>query len=670
MPKIILYIDLSPSRPWLFATIHGNHTLLVKSGLHLGPSNLWSCELIKSNNEYWKCTDENRPIPSGFINRINKLNQFVNSGKDVLLMSYAIYLPSYKLLSNLIRQYIDLCKHEVKFIFVIGRPVCVFEQRWREVINHFTDSIGYAICERMSKISSIINYTCREWGKDNVFLLPNLSDSPIAKPCPELAKNLFNILGCPAPRKVKYLPRHPLFLSSHEARRLSWTLEVRENAWPKLDEMQFMDCLYNLDKDWETAPVSPRKLRQMLIHEGAEDRVALEELLHLPAGSLDCPEWLAIQPETDFCAPLPDHKVRTFASALPSSVRVPLRQRYINDAILLTEDQKALNSALAAVEASNKTVIGEPVPPVDVTVLTMTYNHNAFIAECIESVLAQKTSFPVRHIVLDHHSTDGTADIVASYAAKYPSIQPVLLSQHRLAENAMGLFIRCRTTYAALCDGDDYFTDPLKLQKQIEFLENHPRCTLCFHPVKVIYEDGEYLPDIYPPLSMMPRGVREEYYLSDLFQGNMIQTNSVVYRWRFKDGMPEWFRPGLCPADWYWHLLHAELGKIGFLPEVMSVYRRHKNALYATASISTMEHRRVHGMNELKTYWTVNEHFKNRYFRSLAMLANGVFVNFLEISMNTGDDSLLNQACDAYPLFAQHFLKDLKNVQKERPSFK
>lgn len=664
MSKLILYADLSPSRPWIFATIHANRTLMLNCGLYFAPQKLWTSELIPSNTIFEKVPEKKHYIPTGIAKRMTELSQQLDSGHDTLFINYSAYLPSYQFFSNLIRKYINLNKHTYSIIFTIGRPVCTFEQRWRQSMHSLTDSEGHKNYKSFSCISSIIKNACQEWGENRVTLLTDLSDSPVANSRSELIKQLFDIFGCPSPYELEHLPRHPLFLASHEARRLSWTLEVRNNSWPRLDETQFMDCLRNVERDWGTSPLSPKKLRQMLIHEGAEDQGALEALLHLPPGSLDCPEWLATQPEADFYTPLSEEKVRAFASDLPPAVRSPLRQRFINDAHLLSEDQKALSKALAAVEAVH---IGEPVPPVELTVLTMTYNHEAYIAECMDSVLAQKTNFPIRHLVLDHCSTDGTADIVSAYAARHPSIQPVLLSCHRRAENAMGLFERCRTTYAALCDGDDYFTEPLKLQKQVDFLQTHPDCALCFHPVAVVFENGEQ-PDVFPPIAMLPRGLRNEYYLADLMRCNMIQSNSIVYRWRFKEGIPKWFRPGLCPGDWYWHLLHAEMGKIGFLPEVMSVYRRHKNALYKDSFIDQVKHRRIFGMEELAVYQAINEHFHNRYFRRMSSLANGVFAIFLEIYLHEHDDSLLIQACDAFPQFAQHFLNDLKLMQKENMS--
>lgn len=166
---------------------------------------------------------------------------------------------------------------------------------------------------------------------------------------------------------------------------------------------------------------------------------------------------------------------------------------------------------------------------------------------------------------------------------------------------------------------------------------------------------------------MLPRGVRSKYYLADLLKGNLIQTNSVVYRWRFRDGLPDWFRSNLCPSDWYWHLLHAETGKLGFLPEIMAVYRRHPGSYYSQAFLNQVEHRRRHGMAELETYKAMNEHFKGRYFRSFASMANGVFVDFLEIQTREGNSSLLDEASARYPDFALNFLKNLKIVRAHHP---
>ena len=665
MSRLFLYTDLSLLSPYNFATIYANRSLLSEHGIKLGPLNdAGMNDHILSHSGLWSFVPDNVPLPPDRVKRWELVQQQLDAGWDVLLMTYTPALYCHQFITRLIQCRIDLTRHETRTIFAVGSPVCLLEQWWREVTSPPPDEIRRAVVQMYMTLSRIIEHAHKEWGEANVTLLPDLSNNPVAAQNDGLIRNVFAALRCPQPLAPVPLPSHGLFLASHEARRLRlrevW--EIRKNAWPKLDEKQFMDCLCMVDRDWGTAPVSPREFRQMLLQEGAEDQQRLEHLLALPQGSLDCPEWLAMQPEADAFAPLSPDKLDILAAALPDCVRNPLRQRYANDAHLLTEDQQALYTALTAL---NPTAIGEPVPPVELTVLTMVYNHEAYIGECMDSVLAQRTTFPVRHIVLDHHSTDGTADIVAAYAARHPSIQPVLLSERCWGENVMELFLRCRTTYAALCDGDDYFADPLKLQKQVEFLEAHSQCALCFHPVTIVLENGERL-GTYPNLSELPRGVRDEYYLTDLLRCNMIQTNSVVYRWRFKECIPEWFDPYLCPGDWYWHLLHAETGKIGFLPQLMSVYRRHKTALYSTGFIDEVEHRRIHGMAELNVYQKVNNHFQGRYFSYFANLATGVFVNFIKIYKEKGDNSLLDQATREYPEFARHFLSSIKKVRVAR----
>lgn len=666
MSRLYLIYDLSPSHPWLFATVHANRALLNARGIDLGPFNPWSCELVPSHLPFWSVIPENGAVPSHLANMLAELTRQLGSGRDVLLLSRTPDILAHQSFERLWRRHSTLAKHDVQILFILGRPACVLEQRYREARSLLPENVGLAHVNRYGSLPALIKDARRKWGKNNVSLLADVSASPAAQQQDDVARGLFDFLACPEPLPLQHVPRHPLCLGSITARRLSATLEVRDNAWPRVDEGLFIDSLSAVDRQWGTEPVSPKRMRDALIRNGADALRELEEMLALETGSLDCPDWLAEQPEADMCAPLSDDRVRTFAASLPPEVREPLRQRFVNDALLLTPAQKALYQALSAIRPADDMLIGEPVPPVELTVLTMTYNHEKYIAECMDSVLAQQTSFPVRHMVLDHHSTDGTADIVAAYAARHSSIQPVLLSHRRPSENVMGLFLRCRTKYAALCDGDDYFTDPLKLQKQVDFLEKKSNCALCFHPVAVVFENGQQ-PGVYPPPSMLPRGVREEYYLADMFHGNLIQTNSVVYRWRFREGVPGWFRPDLCPGDWYWHLLHAEIGKIGFLPEIMSVYRRHNNALFGLSFTSPVEHRRVLGMAELDTYWTVNQHFHNRYFRNLALLAYNVFANFLQIYVEEGDQTLLDQASNAFPEFARYFLSTLKAVRKGQP---
>ena len=306
--------------------------------------------------------------------------------------------------------------------------------------------------------------------------------------------------------------------------------------------------------------------------------------------------------------------------------------------------------------------------PPKVSVLTASYNHAAFIEDTIKSVLEQNTNFPVEHIIADDGSDDGTQDIIMEYAGKYPSIKPILRKK-RGAGNFLVLFEGVESPYAALCDGDDYFTDPNKLQIQADFLDTHQDCALCFHVVRVLYEDDPERVLFYPPLDELPRGVRQFYYLSALIKCNFIQTNSVMYRWRFPKGLPDWFRTNICPGDWYWHLLHAELGKIGFINKEMSVYRRHKGGVYYTAEVDRLKHRFLTGRAEIEAYDATNRHFKGRFFEILADLADGVIADTTMYLRRTPDcgqtmEQYYEQLAQTYPRFMLHFLQRMQNVGK------
>ncbi|MFT4301375.1 MAG: glycosyltransferase [Desulfovibrio sp.] len=327
--------------------------------------------------------------------------------------------------------------------------------------------------------------------------------------------------------------------------------------------------------------------------------------------------------------------------------------------------RQALHDACGNTAAPLPSCVGtEPEPRL--SVLTLAYNHAEFIARNIESVIAQQTSFPVQHIIADDGSSDDTQKIILDYAGRYPHIVPVFRKNRSKPgwRNVQALFEMCRTEYAALCDGDDYFTDPSKLQTQVDFLDLHKNCALCFHPVKVVYEDGTERERIYPPVEELPRGIRPFYYLSDLLKCNLIQTNSVVYRWRFRNGLPEWFRPDCCPGDWYWHLLHAETGKIGFINKIMSVYNRHPKGIYYLSEVDHLKHRANVGLKEIEAYDIINSHFENKYESILLDLVNGVFADCLMYDSTRGQDDkfkpILPSLAEKYPNFARNFLKSLK----------
>ena len=208
-----------------------------------------------------------------------------------------------------------------------------------------------------------------------------------------------------------------------------------------------------------------------------------------------------------------------------------------------------------------------------VSIISISYNQKDFIEEAIQSFLSQKTDFNIEVIIADDASTDGTQAIIRDYAKKYPDIIKPILRKKNLGawNNFTDAIRRAEGDYIALCEGDDYWTDSTKLQKQVEFLENHSNHALCFHPVKVIFEDKKSKSYTYPEPNK-----HDKYTLNELLKNNYIQTNSVMYRRQNYD----YLASGMMPGDWYLHLYHARFGEIGFIDKTMSVYRRHSGGLW------------------------------------------------------------------------------------------
>lgn len=224
---------------------------------------------------------------------------------------------------------------------------------------------------------------------------------------------------------------------------------------------------------------------------------------------------------------------------------------------------------------------------IKVSVICITYNHQAYIRQALDGFVMQKTNFPFEVIVHDDASTDGTADIIREYEQKYPDIiKPVYQKENQWSQgkpmSKTFIYPKLKGEYVALCEGDDYWTDENKLQKQVDFLDAHPDFSICFHPVMIKWEDNSQPDSIYPSQKMLHN--KSVFDFNDLIKGNFIQTNSVMYRWRFHKDSVDIIADHILPRDWFLHLLHAEVGKIGILTDVMAVYRRHPNGIWFGAN--------------------------------------------------------------------------------------
>ncbi len=220
--------------------------------------------------------------------------------------------------------------------------------------------------------------------------------------------------------------------------------------------------------------------------------------------------------------------------------------------------------------------------PIMVSIMCITYNHNKFIAKAIEGFLMQKCNFNIEIIIGDDCSQDGTTEIIDAYAAKYTNIRRLPREKNLGATmNLIGSALSARGKYVATCDGDDYWTDPYKLQKQVDFLESHPEYIICAHYTREINaEDTEvtYLNFNPKPLS---------YSFNDLMVNKQDQTSTVTLLYRNIDEIRKLYQ-----EDWF-AKVHAcdkflklystwKTGKrIYVLPETMSCYRRHSGGIWS-----------------------------------------------------------------------------------------
>jgi glycosyltransferase involved in cell wall biosynthesis len=213
----------------------------------------------------------------------------------------------------------------------------------------------------------------------------------------------------------------------------------------------------------------------------------------------------------------------------------------------------------------------------EVTVLLTTYNHEKYIGQALDSVLMQETNFDFEIVILEDCSTDSTRDIVIAYQKRYPDrIRLRLADRNQCSRKPFtDAFQSAPSRHIAILDGDDYWTSPKKLQKQVEFLEAHPECALCFHNALRIYEDGNRGSLPYNPADQKRISV-----LEDILQSNFIAGCAAMVRKDVLGGFPEWFH-NLPWGDWPLYLLCAQHGKIGYIDEILGVYRIHGQGFWS-----------------------------------------------------------------------------------------
>ena len=172
-----------------------------------------------------------------------------------------------------------------------------------------------------------------------------------------------------------------------------------------------------------------------------------------------------------------------------------------------------------------------------VSIIMLTYNHEKFISDAINGVLIQKTNFPVQLIVANDHSTDATTAIVEKFRRENPEIVLGFDNKKNLGPrfNFIKAYSYASGKYVAMCEGDDFWSDPYKLQKQVDFMESNPEYVVCFHDIKIINEAGEEKDDKRQPNES--KRDFEKYSLLEAY----IPTPTILYR-KVVNVLPAYFK--------------------------------------------------------------------------------------------------------------------------------
>ena len=229
-----------------------------------------------------------------------------------------------------------------------------------------------------------------------------------------------------------------------------------------------------------------------------------------------------------------------------------------------------------------------------VSIICATYNHENFIADAIEGFLMQKTNFKYEILIHDDASTDSTAEIIKDYERKYPDlIKPIYQIENQRSKKVSVTKIntsRARGKYIAICEGDDYWTDPHKLKKQVDFMESNPECSLCVHAGYVVSSSDKKIVSHNRPAKS-----NKYFTVDEVIEGGggLFLTNSMLYLAEYGKNRPGFF--DVSPVGDYPLVINLSiLGSVYYIDEFMSAYRVGDGGSWTANYFSNIEKRKKH----------------------------------------------------------------------------
>lgn len=301
---------------------------------------------------------------------------------------------------------------------------------------------------------------------------------------------------------------------------------------------------------------------------------------------------------------------------------------------------------------------------IEVSIHCLTYNHEKYVRKTFEGFLKQKTNFAFEVLVHDDASTDGTPEIIREYTEKYPDIfKPLYQKENQYSKGIMVAYVynfpRAAGKYMAYCEGDDYWCDENKLQKQYDTMEKHPECSICTHIAQMISADEE------KPIGTIPKkpfknGVVDEavFLRSELIDGWASQTSSFFLRNEYlKQYIAE--NPKYCRTmvvgDFPTILYMLTKGKVYFIDEIMSCYR------YGGAE-SFRENRKKDAFLSMKHIFSLMEGITeyNKY-------TNGNYEQIIHAYMCMKAEELNGAGKKLMKQYENSYMKEIYGGQKRTP---
>ena len=213
-----------------------------------------------------------------------------------------------------------------------------------------------------------------------------------------------------------------------------------------------------------------------------------------------------------------------------------------------------------------------------ISICMITYNHEKYLKQAINGVLMQKTDFEFELVIANDNSPDNTDKIIREYIQANPNGNKIKYLHNKVNIGMMPNFVNalenCSGKYIAMCEGDDYWKDEFKLQKQVDFLEQNKEYVICFHKVNV-EKDGIIEED------SITLEVPKKTTIYDLAKGNYIHTCSAVFRNNLFEKFPDYFYKSPI-GDYFLHMLNSRYGDIYCINDKMAVYRVHDTSYWSS----------------------------------------------------------------------------------------